>query len=808
MSKLTRLITIAIAALITVLSASVHAETINLGVLYTGGTKGHVQSFYHQSTEPVGGVAKRYSYFTEKRRHKSLEWLAFDTGNAISGTSFEEVFQGYTTIQAMNKLEYDAMCLGVGEFDYGQEVLLKRVSEANFPIVSANLFEQGTGKTFVKPYEIIELDDTKIAVFGLVTSSLPDLVAAENIAGLYVEDPVLVAKQLLPELEQQADIIIALTHLGVAEDIRLTSEVRGIDLIIGGIDNSQMETPIKLAETIVVHNADLGVSVGMLKISFDKSQNYKRVYFDNSIIRLDSKWKADEEFQNWLNSFSTQLKMQMDTVVGESTMPMSTKMLMSSESPLGNYVADIVRKQTGADIALMPARFFQQSLPEGIITRGQVYGILPYPDKAVVLRVSGAELQQVLNDAAKQIGKPGFPQISGLSFAIMKNNAYNITISGRPIEGFAEYTLATTESLADGEDGYHTLGGIKERVNTGKRIRSMVLEDLSDGNKASSTTYSRIKLLIYDPTLEQQQIITTPQETQADQLIVDTQEVETQVIPSTNADEQVSYEIVDDAENQDESFDSVSPIELADEEDPATAADDHTAVDEVGIANDDQQPQETTIKVEDIIITDPDADEQGASPGIERPETKRTEPLPENQLPENTIASTRHHEDGIDYDFYLTSESEGYIFHLLLTNSTRDEIMVRHASRELYDFEVSYEGEALWQYNRNRYHTQTPYEITLSPGESVTYEGKWDGLGNIPVSLEDDAMDPNSGIRGKVISIDTAQNTAVLSTPSGTQETPYHTLRRLWPSNATLTLKASHIMSNSTVILNMSAALE
>jgi len=293
------------------LPIAARAETANISILYTADTHGHMHPFFYESRKPVGGIAKRAIFFQEKRRHKSMIWLTLDTGDALSGTPLADVFDGYVPIQAMNKLEYDAMCLGVHDFDFGADILKQRIAEASFPVVCANVRSTDTGEPFTAPYIVIEREGVRIALLGLVTGDLANRVAPQHFPNLQVLDPVQTAQQLIPQLSSQADVIIALTHLGINEDIRLASEVRGIDVIIGGMSHSELQVPMKFEETLIVHNPEYARNVGMLKLSFDPIQNYKRVYFYNEIVPMAGDWVENSNYVAWLDGFNAELTQRM-----------------------------------------------------------------------------------------------------------------------------------------------------------------------------------------------------------------------------------------------------------------------------------------------------------------------------------------------------------------------------------------------------------------------------------------------------------------------------------------------------------------
>jgi 2',3'-cyclic-nucleotide 2'-phosphodiesterase (5'-nucleotidase family) len=130
----------------------------------------------------------------------------------------------------MNHLKFDLWTPGNGDFYGGLGALRKRISEASFPVLTANVTLGETGQPLGRPYVIDRAGPVRIAFFGLcfVRSEAREAGAAN------VTDPIITARELAPQLRRQAEVVVAVTHVGLLEDFRLASSVGGIDVILGG----------------------------------------------------------------------------------------------------------------------------------------------------------------------------------------------------------------------------------------------------------------------------------------------------------------------------------------------------------------------------------------------------------------------------------------------------------------------------------------------------------------------------------------------------------------------------------------------
>jgi len=741
----------------------VHAqEPANISILHTADTHGHLLSFYHDSSKPVGGIAKRAIFFQEKRRHTHMNWLTLDAGDAISGTPLSDVFEGYLDIQAMNKLQYDAMVLGVHEFDYGIAVLKQRISEATFPVLCANLFHADTGALFTTPHTIVERNGIRIAIVGLTTNELPNRVAPENFAGLRVEDPIETARRLIPQLRSQADVVVALTHLGLTTDITLASQVQDIDVIVGGMSHAQLRVPMKVQRTLIVHAPQYGHTVGLLKLSFDQTPNrWTRRYFSSVLEPMAGKWLENTDYLEWLNSFQPAMAERMNRHIGSGATRLTSLKATTAETDLGNYVCDTLRAATNADVAILPAQFFQADLPEGPVYLGDLYSALPYEHYAVVLPVTGGELQEILNDGAAQLGTPNFPQVSGVTFNVYNGQAYDIRIRNVELDLFAQYQLVTTDALAEGNYGYATLGTIAQCSYTGRLVRDIVRQRLASGEVAMATVdvnHKRIALAAQRPatygtspatTLDtsvarfeevpEEMPATQPQAEQPPASDTGTQPastVPTEQPPVTAAPGETPIEPATTSEQP-------TPGETPPEGAESPSILDSMRYDRTG------QPIDEPVVIEDVAVSDPalqppvtpppatetPPSEVPPTPPAEQPplveETSPPETLPAtppSSAPTGTIVGqSTLSEGGLDYLFKVIRTTDGYEFQLQMTNASAAPLEIHYDTGETFNFITSFGTEPVWDYNANLFFMQSSITRTMAPGESISVAAPWNG---------------------------------------------------------------------------------
>lgn len=203
---------------------------VHIVLLHVNDSHGHVEP-WNKDGKSVGGYSRLSTAVEAIRVEKADRTFLLHAGDEFSkGDDLTTFSLGAANVSLMNHLKFDAFTPGNGEFYFSVEILRRRMSEANFPFLAANVFVKATGEPVGKPYVIETVGQVKVAFFGLcyLRTALP------SAWPLRVDDPLETAKKLVPELRKKADVVVALTHLGEDEDRKIAAAVEGIDVIIGG----------------------------------------------------------------------------------------------------------------------------------------------------------------------------------------------------------------------------------------------------------------------------------------------------------------------------------------------------------------------------------------------------------------------------------------------------------------------------------------------------------------------------------------------------------------------------------------------
>jgi len=176
-----------------------------------------------------------------------------------SGQAPHEDVKGPFFMDAMQLLGYDAVTPGEREFNYGYKLFLEQVAKRKLTVVQANIRDKATGKLLFKPYIIKNKQGFKVAIAGLISRTVP-LGAAQD--STLVDDPLVVAQKLIPELRKKAQVVVLLAHMGRVDAEDLATQVPGIDVLVVGHHPGLVLSSRKMSNTISVASGEQGQNVG------------------------------------------------------------------------------------------------------------------------------------------------------------------------------------------------------------------------------------------------------------------------------------------------------------------------------------------------------------------------------------------------------------------------------------------------------------------------------------------------------------------------------------------------------------------
>jgi 2',3'-cyclic-nucleotide 2'-phosphodiesterase (5'-nucleotidase family) len=215
---------------------------------------------FHGRLSPERAAALR----AVRERHPDA--LLLDAGDAVAAGNLGFRPGGEPILEQMSALGYHAMTVGNRESHPRKEIFPHKLREARFPILSANLTPRSGAPNPTRPAVVLSVGETQVAVFGLTVPMFTRKLWSQALCDYLFEEPVETARALVPRLREQADLVVALTHIGLQRDQVLAAEVPGIDLIVGGHTHADLEAPVVVNGIPILHTTAYAFYVGCARL--------------------------------------------------------------------------------------------------------------------------------------------------------------------------------------------------------------------------------------------------------------------------------------------------------------------------------------------------------------------------------------------------------------------------------------------------------------------------------------------------------------------------------------------------------------
>ena len=336
--------------------------------------------------------------------------LVFSAGDNRTGNAINDQYDpvNYPMIAMMNKVGFDLTTLGNHDWDGGAEALRQNIEDADFPFLCANVVAPEDMNLDIKPYQIIDNQGFKIAVFGLVE------IGAKGIPSTHPKcfEGITFKKgmDVLPEyrfLRDQADIFILLSHLGYDDDLKVAERFPEFDAILGGHTHTLTQIPEKHNGVMV---AQAGSNLKYATLTLFMIRRGKLLDVVSKTLDVQHFNKKNPEVQAMFDEFNSDKR--FNVALTTATTDFNTR------EEIGCMITDAIRITTGANFAFDNTGGIRvDHLKKGPITIKDIYNIDPFNNDIVVFKMTGEQLEKFIMESYKKHGR--FPSyVSGMTYTV------------------------------------------------------------------------------------------------------------------------------------------------------------------------------------------------------------------------------------------------------------------------------------------------------------------------------------------------------------------------------------------------------
>jgi 5'-nucleotidase / UDP-sugar diphosphatase len=506
-------------------------KTYSLTVLHTNDHHGR----FWKNSDGEYGMAARKTLIDRIRQEVASaggHTLLLDGGDVNTGVPESDLQNAVPDFKGMDLLGYDAMAVGNHEFDKPLAVLRSQRTMVKFPMLAANIYEDG--RRMFEPYKVFNIDGLRVGVIGLTTEDTRKMVSPENIKGIEFRSVIAEARKVVPEVRSKADIVIAATHMGHYEngnhgsqaegDVEMARAVSGIDLVVGGhtqnpvcmkaenvLDRAYVPgaecQPDRQNGAWIVQAHEWGKYVGRADFQY-RNGELKLVKYALIPVNLMQTLKGndgkpskvphteliaeDKAMLEMLKPYQDfgQQKLQVEIGSTDGKLEGDRAVVRSKPASMAVLIGQAMMDRTNADFAVVNSGGVRDSFAPGKLTYKDVLKVQPFGNTVVTADLTGSEVMDYLNAVAKMsVGSGAFAQFAGIQLEIVAGTVTRATVKGAAVDRTRTYRMVVNRFSAEGGDGYPKLTRHPTYVDTGYVDADVLRAYVSANSPLKATNY-------------------------------------------------------------------------------------------------------------------------------------------------------------------------------------------------------------------------------------------------------------------------------------------------------------------------------
>ena len=357
----------------------------------------HQEMFWqgdHAVYRQAGGYARIASIVKQIRAESEGNCLFCDSGDTLHGTFPAIDTQGKAMIPILNSLGLDAMTAH-WEFAFDPTTFNQRVAELNYPMLAINIYDKSTKELVYQPYIIKEIGGVKIGLIGIASNIVDKNMPPSYSEGIYFT----LGKDELPPIidllrrKEKVDLIVLISHLGFAQDMKLLSEVLGVDVCLSGHTHNRLYEPVLIGKTILIQSGCHGSFLGRLDLEIFNGQI---VNYHHRLIEVEATIQPDQIVAELVKQAIAPYKNELAEIVGETATALNRGTTL--EFTMDNFLLQALLESTDAQLAFSNGWRYGAPIVPGPITLNDLYNIIPMNPPVSTIELSGEEIREMLEE--------------------------------------------------------------------------------------------------------------------------------------------------------------------------------------------------------------------------------------------------------------------------------------------------------------------------------------------------------------------------------------------------------------------------
>ncbi len=510
------------------------AQSVELRVVATTDIHGRLRGwdYFGDSAESARGLARVATIVDSVRAAVPAGTILVDAGDFIEGNALAYVATRpgavgpNPVVSAMNAMRYDAVVIGNHEFNFGVPALDRFLSTASFPALAANV-RRLDGKPDWPGVAWVERSGIRVAIIGVTTPWAMVWDRTHLLGRLEIDDiAATTGRAVTAARAAGADVVVVVAHAGLTSgsgpgetvqgippespmaDVART--VPGIDLIVFGHSHREVaDTTINGVLLVQPRNWATSASVASLTVVRDGGR--WRVGAKRGVIVRAAGHAEQAAMVALVDGAHRAGRAYATATIGTTETDWRTDSARTRDTPIIDFVGEVMRRATGADLASTAVFSTDVRVRPGPISVATIAKLYPYENSIRVLRLSGAQVKAYLEQSARYFRVTGegaalraapdpafisfnFEVVTGANYAIdltrpPGERITGLAVRGRPVAPGDSLTIALTNYRASGTGGYGMLVGATVVKDDPREIRQLLIDEVAQRKVLRASDY-------------------------------------------------------------------------------------------------------------------------------------------------------------------------------------------------------------------------------------------------------------------------------------------------------------------------------
>lgn len=407
-----------------------------------------------------GGYARLAHVAASIRREVGGDALLLDGGDTFHGTGPAAWSEGEVVLAPQRALGVDLGIPGNWEVVHGPERMRALLAAVGYPIIASNVLDQASGEPLFPATLVREIGGIRFGFVGVTDPDVPRRQPPAYSRGLrYLEQSSIEPHVRALRGRERVDVVVLITHLGLARAISVAERHTGIDVVLSGDTHERLYEPIETNGALVVEPGAFASFLGRLDVELPAAGARPRLRWELIELRAD-RFPEDPKVARVVADALAPYRERDRRVLGHTTVVLERYGVL--ESSADAILTDAIREATGTEIALSNGFRFGRPIEPGPITEGDLWMLLPVSSPLRIGRVTGRQLRAFYEEEIDHVFSPDserlfggwMPRASGMRARFRSDRPYGsrllaIDVGDAALENERSYTITACAREGD-----------------------------------------------------------------------------------------------------------------------------------------------------------------------------------------------------------------------------------------------------------------------------------------------------------------------------------------------------------------------